>query len=315
MTRIMYDSVTARDIPQGVQMVAGYCDGPYRWSGADWTWHFASVQVRIAIAPWTDDGHVLDCETGDAAPDQCPGWVRLRRAAGADPTVYCNWSTWPAVRAAFAAQGVAEPHYWIAYWNGDGAVGAGMVAHQYANSTMAGGHYDLSAVADFWPGVDGLGPPVPDPAAGAELTTPVPVPGVVINAAGYNGQYFAWPSGIPIPGQGAPLGHGLSWQEARHIHAPDGSGPFWIVREYGSTWALWAAVVQSIDSAVGVGTLPTDYANYQGPSPTPTPTPTPSPGNLDGVKASWAKLQSLLTTDVPAAVSEVDKAISDLNQV
>ncbi len=150
--RTLYDSVTAFNIPADAQMVAGYVDGRYAWSASDWARFPGAVKVRIACFAWTNDGHVLDVETGDATPAQAPGWVQMRRAAGVDPTVYCSTSWWPSVRSAFVAQGVPEPHYWIAAYPGIGAqLYPGSVAHQYADP----GPYDVSVVADYWPGVDG----------------------------------------------------------------------------------------------------------------------------------------------------------------
>lgn len=151
----MYDSITAADIPAGAAMVAGYVDGIYRWSDADWARFPIAVKVRIAVSAFTNDGHVLDQETGNATPDQAPGWVQLRRATGADPSVYTNLNNWARLRAAFQAQGVPEPHYWIAEWTGVPHSIPGTVACQYANPVFSGGHYDLSLVDDFWPGVDG----------------------------------------------------------------------------------------------------------------------------------------------------------------
>jgi murein L,D-transpeptidase YcbB/YkuD len=68
-----------------------------------------------------------------------------------DPTVYCSLSAWPTVRAAFAAAHVAEPHWWIAAYPGNGPnLYPGSIAHQYANPGLV----DISVVADHWPGVD-----------------------------------------------------------------------------------------------------------------------------------------------------------------
>ena len=154
----MYDSVTPTDIPASARMVAGYVDGRYAWSAQAWRRWRGARFVRIAVLASTNDGNVLDVERGDATPAQSVGWVLMRRRAGGDPSVYCNASTWPAVRAAFHAAGVAEPHYWIASW-GTGPTGiAGAVAHQYADPPASGGHYDLSVVADYWGGVDPLAP-------------------------------------------------------------------------------------------------------------------------------------------------------------
>lgn len=174
MTRIMYDSVTAHDIPTSAEMVAGYVDGRYRWSDADWN-RFRNVpHVRIAVSPLTNDGNCLDVETGDATPDQAPDWVLRRRAAGVDPSVYMNASTWGAVRHAFQVRHLPEPHYWVASWGGSRAIPPGAVALQYANPATSGGHFDLSAVADHWPGVDAASVPDPAPPLPAPQSQPSP---------------------------------------------------------------------------------------------------------------------------------------------
>lgn len=155
MTRLMYDSVTPGSIPQSAAMVAGYVDGRYAWSAEGWARFPHAVHVPIAVFASTNAGVVLDVETGDATPAQAPGWVQRRRAAGVDPSVYCNTSVWPSVRAAFTSAGVAQPHYWVAAYPGGGAViPSGAIAHQYADPLTSGGNFDLSVVADYWPGVD-----------------------------------------------------------------------------------------------------------------------------------------------------------------
>ena len=155
MARLMFDSVNPASIPAGSTMVAGYVNGAYANLPGLRARFPHALMVGISVTAGADEGVVLDVETGDAAPAEAPGWVLKRRAAGVDPTVYCNASTWPAVRAAFAAAGVAAPNYWIADYDGDPAVPAGAVAKQYASNDS----YDTSAVAAYWPGVD----PVPQP--------------------------------------------------------------------------------------------------------------------------------------------------------
>lgn len=156
--RTMYDSVTATNIPVNVEMVAGYIDKTtYRWSQADWDRFPHAVKVRIARLATTNDGHVLDVEAKLATPAQAPGWIRMRRAAGADPTIYCNRSTWPLVRSACAAAGVALPHFWIATGTRQQTIPDGAVAAQHTLDFRPGGFagtVDISAVADYWPGVD-----------------------------------------------------------------------------------------------------------------------------------------------------------------
>jgi hypothetical protein len=152
--RTMYDSVTPGAIPTSAVLVAGYVDGPYAWSKGDWARFPKAVKVRIATRAATNDGHVLDVEPGDATAAQAVNWVVMRRKAAVDPSIYCSQSAWAGVRAAFAAARVAAPHYWIAHYDGDKTIPAGAVAKQYADPPNTGGHYDLSAVADHWPGVD-----------------------------------------------------------------------------------------------------------------------------------------------------------------
>ena len=170
MTRTMYDSITAADIPATATMIAGYIDLNSRWSDADWARFPNATKVRITRSASTNDGHVLDVERFLATPEQAPGWVQMRRRAGADPTVYCNASALSAVQAAFDAAGVAQPHYWVARYDNTPTVPAGCVAKQYINDPASGGHWDLSAVADYWPGVDPAPTPSSSPSmAGVEL--------------------------------------------------------------------------------------------------------------------------------------------------
>jgi len=168
--RTMYDAVTAANIlaanPKPT-IVAGYVDKIVLepWSGADWALFPDAVKVQIVKKASSNFGHVLDVERGDAEPAEAPGWVTMRRKAGADPTVYCNASTWPTVRAVFTAAGVAEPHYWIARYDGDPTIPAGAVAKQYRGDVAPG--YDVSSVADYWPGVD----PAPGTPGGSAAST------------------------------------------------------------------------------------------------------------------------------------------------
>lgn len=150
MTRIMYDGITVSALPTGAPLYAGYLDGHWPTVAALRARFPKARIVEIAVFASTHAGHVLDVEPGDATPSQAVAWVKARRAAGADPTIYCNASTWPVVRAAFRVAGVAEPHYWIAQYDGKPVIPAGAVAKQYQNT--AG--WDRSIVADYWPGVD-----------------------------------------------------------------------------------------------------------------------------------------------------------------
>lgn len=166
--RLMYDSTNGHDIPRHAEMVAGYVDGNYVWGDDEWNRFPSAVKVRVAVYPSTNDGHALDVEPGNAGPaDFAVGqWVINRRAVGIEPAIYCPASWWAAIRNSFNVWGIAQPQYWIARWDSRAALIDGAVAHQYKHGDInlgelhySGGHYDLSVVADFWPGVDGSNPP------------------------------------------------------------------------------------------------------------------------------------------------------------
>jgi hypothetical protein len=187
----MYDGIDsdASRIPVTAQLVAGYVDGNYAWSAADWARFPHSVKVRIAVHPTTNDGHVLDCEPGNCGPEDAVNWVLLRRHAGMDPTVYCNQTNaqtgWPAIQAAFDTHDVPQPHYWVAKYDGETAIPAGAVAKQYQSST----YWDLSSVADYWPGVD----PTPTPPASTPTSSKKDND---MQATSINGRAgLTWPAG------------------------------------------------------------------------------------------------------------------------
>lgn len=201
MTRTMYDSVTADSIPVSATMVAGYVDGRYANIPAMRTRFPHARIVEIAVFHTTDDGQVLDVETGDATPAQSVSWVQMRRRAGADPSVYCNTSVLPSVITEFKNAGVSQPHYWIAHWDNVATLPAGAVAKQYADSKMVGHEYDVSVVVDYWPGVD----PKPIPA-------PVIVPPVVMPA-------YRTEPGFPVWKYSGPQGTHDAWWLLNDIDA------------------------------------------------------------------------------------------------
>lgn len=203
-TRRMFDGIAsdATLIPSGAPFVAGYVDGDYVWTLADWARFPGAIHVGIAVHSTTNAGIVLDVETGNASPEEAVNWVLTRRHAGADPTVYCGESAWPSVRSAFATHDVPEPHWWVANYDGDPAIPAGAIAHQYESTA----NWDLSSVADYWPGVETAPAPIaapPQPAATKEdddVTTYFPIqvlpdPAGTVNACGV----ATWPADPQIP--------------------------------------------------------------------------------------------------------------------
>jgi len=165
--RTMYDSVNASAIPRSAEMVAGYVDGIYAWSPQDWARFPDAVKVRISAVGATHLAQVFDVEQGCIwPPERVVPLVVAARRAGIDPTVYVNErNDWGPTKAAFDRAGVAHPHWWLANYDGRADyVTPGAVARQYAHPHdgdgvadrpwETGGHYDLSAVRDYWPGVD-----------------------------------------------------------------------------------------------------------------------------------------------------------------
>jgi hypothetical protein len=157
----MYDSTNAAAIPQTAEIVAGYVDGLYRWSDADWARFPNAQKVRIAVLATTNDGLVLDVEAGNYPASAAPGWIRMRQGNGlARPTIYCSRIGTPGYGMADVQAACVGLQYdlWIADWTGSQHMVSGSVATQYASpGTGSGGAYDLSVTNGMWPGNGGTG--------------------------------------------------------------------------------------------------------------------------------------------------------------
>jgi hypothetical protein len=189
MTRTMYDGIEPGSVPAGADIYAGYDDGAWQSLAALKAANPGKPSVSICVTA-TGTARVLDIENGDAQPEEAPAWAARQRAGGNPwPVCYMNTSTWGAVKAAFAAQGVAAPLYWVASYVKDPtvvpAIPAGAIALQYFDY----GGYDASVVADYWPGLD----PEPQPAAAAALEEDEDDMSTTSNAAGRAG--LSWAAG------------------------------------------------------------------------------------------------------------------------
>lgn len=169
MPRLMYDSTSPWDIPRDAEMVAYYVDGRYAWP-QEWLDMFPNA-VKVSIsAIGQRTAQVGDVEVGCIwPPANAVPWVLRARADGYDPTIYVNeLNDWGPVRQAFRNAGVPEPHYLVARYNGVREIPPGAIGRQFAhphdgdgvanNPWETGKHYDLSIVADYWPGVDNKAP-------------------------------------------------------------------------------------------------------------------------------------------------------------
>lgn len=159
--RTLYDAADILNIPRDATLIAYYDDGSYVPSRGDMALFPHARFVPITVFPNDDRGIVFDGPPDNASWPQVVGWVAMRRRSGADPTVYTDNDQWATGRAAFDAQHVPQPHWWIADWNGNASIPPGAIAHQYRGNPSGG--FDLSVVADYWPGVDNAPAPTPAP--------------------------------------------------------------------------------------------------------------------------------------------------------
>jgi hypothetical protein len=157
VTRVMRDSTTAADIPtHGLDIAAGYVNGRFAWSPADFNRFTHAAHARIDVNGSAPAGAgILDVETGDATVTTAVAWVKQRHAAhpGAYAVIYCNRATLTPLFDAMDAAGlhvVDDFHLWIATLDGTKTVHdmTGVVAVQYAGEAQTGGHFDESLVYD-----------------------------------------------------------------------------------------------------------------------------------------------------------------------
>jgi hypothetical protein len=154
MARTMHDSTDVGDIPAKASMVAGYIDGRFQTVSA-LRKRFPKAQVVTVTVLGTPGADVCDTEPGNISISHAAKWAANEVTAGRRPTLYCMASQWDDVKAAVKTQGIAgKVSYWVAQYDGKAEVPVGAVAKQYADPKLSGGHFDLSVVADHWPGVD-----------------------------------------------------------------------------------------------------------------------------------------------------------------
>lgn len=162
MSRTMYDSTNVADLPAHAAMVAAYIDGAYD-NYAQALHRFGGPVVPISV---TGTGlHrvpagisvALDVETGALSPDSAVEHFTALLHGQRIPVIYCSLSLWPEINAKLDHHGVPRRHRlrWIAHYTGREHLIRGSIATQWADPDHgSGGHYDVSAVRDYWPGID-----------------------------------------------------------------------------------------------------------------------------------------------------------------
>ena len=200
--RNMYDAVTPANIPANPQMVAGYVNGHYAWTTADWAKFPHAAHVTIDVNGARPDADVLDVENGDATPAGAVQWVKakLARKGSYLPILYCNRSTLtPLFNALQSAGYTVNEHFrtWVAVPGGDVTLKdmTGVTAIQWK---FAGG-YDESTVYDNSFKV--AAPPKPPTPPVVSKPTPAPV---------LKGVLVAVPSGIAKTVTSAD--NGITWK-------------------------------------------------------------------------------------------------------
>lgn len=136
----MYDSATPANIPASAQVVAGYLDGKYAWSAADWNRFPQADRVLITVTG-SLTANVADVENGDMTPQHAAQWIVTKQREGKRGcTIYCNRSTLESVWS--ACRGHAY-YIWVADWTDNPHTVGGTIATQYRN---VGDDYDMSMV-------------------------------------------------------------------------------------------------------------------------------------------------------------------------
>lgn len=174
--RLEADSTTAGDVPANTDFPAGYLDGGYVTVPALRARFPHKRIIAITVNGSTPHADVIDQEAGDVNPPTAARYVATERAQHGWPTIYFPLSNIAAVCKALTAVGLGpDVPLWTAHYTGKPHIcGAAclkdyeplpfkplIVATQYADPTTSGGHFDLSLVVAYWPGVD----PKPAPKA------------------------------------------------------------------------------------------------------------------------------------------------------
>jgi hypothetical protein len=151
----MWDSTTPGAIPVGVPIVAGYIDGRFAWTPAQWARLGSSYPVTITVFGFPG-ARVADCERGDLTPTTAAIWATTEVWLGRRPTIYSSRSTWPQVTQQLALRGTHtwQVDWWCADPTGTPHLYPGSVATQYAWNQLGqtgGVNADWSTTNGVWP--------------------------------------------------------------------------------------------------------------------------------------------------------------------
>lgn len=170
----MFDSTNGDNIPANAVLMAGYINGKWQSYYVMVSRFGATVTIlTITVKAHNPDGSyviadILDVENGDATPEEAPGWTNAMRLLDRPIiTPYCSrLGTWPATLAAFKAQNIALPDFWIADQTNSPHLVPGSVVTQWTDNQNL---YDKSLTNGVWP----YPPTPPTPPLPPIISTPV----------------------------------------------------------------------------------------------------------------------------------------------
>ncbi|HEX4829504.1 MAG TPA: hypothetical protein VH478_00235 [Trebonia sp.] len=251
MAVVMYDGINslaagiARQFP-GAPKIAGYVNGIYAWSQAQWNLFPNADHVSVTVTASANAADVLDVEVGDATPDQAAGWIAMRKAAGLyRPTIYCSRSVIPAVRAGTGGYVLGQDYdIWVADYTGSaheviapGTPAVACAATQYASTA----NYDVSLVYDAaWPHRKAPAPQVADIGISVTLKGQTVDIGwtAVAGATAYDFDLFHW-DGTKVYGT-AVYQRTIHDTHLEGFHLPGGGQYAVRVKAAGaSLWSAW----------------------------------------------------------------------------
>lgn len=162
---VCYDAVEIANLPAGGDVLLGYAGGNWPTFAKLAAVAYGRTCISVAVNA-SETADILDQETGDATPTDCPGW--LAEMNGRKPVrpavIYCEDGTWAEVID--ACKGVAPPRFRT--YPADSAptdLPAGCIGWQWRFA----GSFDQSIVSAAWARPGSV--PTPAPTGGFDLST------------------------------------------------------------------------------------------------------------------------------------------------
>lgn len=161
--RKSYDSTTAADTPKDGDLYLGYVDGLYANVVPMQRRHPGKTIVGITVNGGSLDAQMADVEEGDLTPTSGAAWAKRKKDRGQIGTLYFPASLKAAIDVACRKLGLTpgkDVLYFAAQYDGDPTIPEWAVGKQYLHGdknhpgAYSGGHFDVSSIRRYWPGVD-----------------------------------------------------------------------------------------------------------------------------------------------------------------